>query len=154
MIKTWNGISPELDRYDHYFTKSRDFSNPELKTEKQTLLVDRFMFWKNKNDKKVVKEMFYTKEKSNGEFISGEKQSNLTADEILNRDTSYIDKEYSKGYHKELIPFLFIPMEHTVPDIESIKYREINKFFEAQHQKSPKRKLPSFWSVLKQNLKG
>ena len=154
MIKTWNGISSELDRYDHYFTKSRDFSKPELKTEKQTLLVDRLMFWKNKNDKKVVKEMFYTKEKSNGDFTAKDKQSDLTADEIINRDTTYIDKEHIRGYHKELIPFLFIPMEHTVPNIESIKDREISKFFAEKHKRTQRIKHPSFWATLKQNLKG
>ena len=56
MIKTRNLISPELDRYDQYFTKSRDFSKPKSKTEKQTLLVERYMFWKSKNDKKTVED--------------------------------------------------------------------------------------------------
>lgn len=154
MIKTRNLISPELDRYDQYFTKSRDFSEPKSKTEKQTLLVERYMFRKSKNDKKTVKEMFYTKEKANGEYIANDKQSDLTADDIINRDTSYIDKEHVKGYHKELIPFLFIPVEHTIPNIESIKDKEINKFFEQQRKKAQKRNIPSFWAILKQNIKG
>ncbi|MCR5265896.1 MAG: hypothetical protein K6E29_04810 [Cyanobacteria bacterium RUI128] len=152
MIKTRSYISPELDRHDYYYTKSRDFSKPDEKVEKRTLIVDRLMFWKSKNDKKIVKEKFYSEQKANGEYSSASKQSELSADEIINRDTSYIDKEQRKGYHKELVPFLFIPVEHNVPTVESIKDREISKFYEKKHKEAQKNKHISFWTILKKNL--
>ena len=55
------------------------------------------MFWKSKDDKKVVKEIFYSNRKSNGEFVAKSKESGIPANEIANRDTSYIDKEQQKG---------------------------------------------------------
>ena len=70
MIKTWSGISSALDRFNHYHTKYRDFSKPNEKTAEKTLLVTRYMFWKGKDDKKVVKEVIYNESKSNGDFIS------------------------------------------------------------------------------------
>ena len=152
MMKTWSGISPDLDRFDHYHTKSRDFSCPDSKTERQTLLISRLMFWKKKDDKKVVKTMIYNKTKSNGEFVAKNKNVDFEfSDEFINRDTTYIHKEHRKGYHKELVPFLFIPVEHNVPTVETIAEKKVSDFFEQKHKKEAK-KTKSFWAVLKENL--
>ena len=152
MIKKYSGISYDLDRFDHYYTKSRDFENPHKKTEEQTLLVTRLMFWKSKNDKKTIKEVIYNKTNSDGKFVSKIKNNRYELDEYINRDTSYINQEHHKGYHKELFPGLFIPLEISVPTIETIADRETDKFF---RQRSREKKFPkiSFWTVLKNNLR-
>ena len=155
MIKTWSGISPELDRFDHYHTKYRDFSKPDEKTVKQTLLVTRYTFWKDKNNKKIVKEVLFNKRKSNGDFISKVKESGLGYDEIINRDTSYIDTVHKKGYHKEFNPsfiFLGYAAECSVPTMESIADKEISSFFKQKHKDNIQRKTKSFWTILRKNL--
>ena len=156
MIKTWSGISPELDRFDHYHTKYRDFSRLNEKTAKKTLLVTRYMFWKAKNDKKVVKEALCYGRKPNGASICTEKESGLSYDEIANRDTSYIDKLHITGYHKESNPLVAclgaVPTEHYVPTEESIAEKEISLFFRQKYKNDIQRKTKSFWSILRQNL--
>ena len=156
MIKTWSGISPELDRFDHYHTKYRDFSKPNEKTAKKTLLVTRYMFWKAKNDKKVVKEALCYGRKPNGTYICTEKESRPRYDEIANRDTSYIDKLHITGYHKEANPLVAslgaVPTEHYVPTEESIAEKEISLFFRQKYKNDIQRKTKSFWSILRQNL--
>lgn len=156
MIKTWSGISSELDRFDHYHTKYKDFSKPDEKTAKKTLLVTRYTFWKDKNDKKIVKEVIYNESKSNGAFISRVIEPECGYDEIANRDTSYIDKLHITGYHKESNPLVAclgaVPTEHYVPTEESIADKEISSFFRQKHKNNIQRKTKSFWSILKQNL--
>ena len=50
------------------------------------------------------------------------------------------------------MPFIFVPVERNVPTIESIRDREVNKFFEQKHKKARENKPSSFWTVLRQNL--
>lgn len=39
MMKTWNGIDGNtLDRYDHYYSVSRDFSKPNSKKRKRKFI--------------------------------------------------------------------------------------------------------------------
>ena len=153
MIKSWSGISDKLDRFDHFHTKSKNFSNPKEKTVKKTLLVTRYMFWKDKNYKKVVKEMLYQEHNAHGDFITKSKAP-LSYEEIMKRNTAYIDKEHTKGPHRELVPFLFIPVERNVPTVESIADREISKFFQQKRKNNIPQDIKSFLKTLRKNLVG
>ena len=156
MIKAWSGISHELDRFDNYHRKYRDYSKPDEKTQKITLRVTRYMFWKDKNDKKVVKEVFCYGRKSNGKPIEKEKKPELSYEETTNRDTSYIDELHITGYHKESNPLVAclgaVPAEHYVPTEESIAEKEIASFFRKKLNAKSQSKTKSFWSILRKNL--
>lgn len=154
MIKKWNGINGEtLDRYEHYYTKSRDFSKPGTKTEKETMLVTKYMFWKNKDDKKILKETIYMKDRADGSSVYKQKSASIDYEEIYNRNTDYINERNHKVLRKTVrTPFLQpIRFEYGVIK-ESISDREIDKFFEEQRKNKPQKE--SFWKTLIRNLKG
>lgn len=148
MMKKWSGISPELDRFDHYHTKSRDFSRPDEKTAKETLLVNRYMFWKSKNEKSVKKEVFYNKTNSKGEFTAKNKMP-VTYEELENRDTSYINKTRTKKEETVILP-PFFPLD--IVKEESVASKQIDKFFENKRKQNNTSKANSFWSTLISNL--
>ena len=154
MVKKWSGIDgTTLDRYDHYYSVSRDFSKPDAKTEKETMLVTKYMFWKNKNDKQTMKEILYMKDCADGSHISKQKFPPVDYEEIYNRDLSYIEKDRNFGTHEEVrLPFLRPAQRKRVPTIESVREREVEKFFEEQKKNQPAEE--SFWKTLIRNLKG
>ena len=145
MIKTWSGITYDLDRFDHYHTKSRDFSKPDEKTAKETLLVSRYMFWKNKNEKNIKKEIIYNKTNSKGEFTAKNKMP-VSYEELENRDTKYINKTRTTKKETILLPPYFT---FDIAKEESVASKQIDNFFEKQNKQKESN---SFWTVLFQNL--
>ena len=155
MVKKWSGIDGEtLDRFDHYHSVSRDFSKPDAKTEKETLLSTRYMFWKDKNDKQTMKEILYMKDCADGSHISKQKFPSVDYEEIYNRDLSYIEKEKNFGTIDEFRPGWFLTPAKTVrvPNTQSIREREVDKFFEEKSKNQPVEE--SFWKTLIRNLRG
>lgn len=138
MIKKWSGINEELDRFDFYYTKSRDFSQPKSKTEKTILHAIRYMFWKSKDDKKIVKEMLYIKEGADGTTKVKDKVP-VPYDEIMNRDTSYINESR-------------LVSEYDIYVRKSIADSEIDAFYENKRLQEARRTRKSFWTVLRQNM--
>ncbi|MBO7672564.1 hypothetical protein J6S88_04055 [bacterium] len=138
MIKKWSGINEALDRFDFYYAKSHDFSVPKSRTEKTTLLATRYMFWKNKDDKKIVKEKLYMKEGADG-TTEVKKVVPILLDEILNRDTSYIRDSR-------------LVAEYDIYVKKSIADSEIDAFYENKRLQEARRTRKSFWTVLRQNM--
>lgn len=138
MIKKWSGINEELDRFDFYYTKSRDFSQPKSRTQKTTLHAIRYMFWKNKDDKKVVKEMLYIKEGADG-ATKVKNKIPVSYAEVQSRDTRYITEE-------RLVPEYDSFVKKSISDLERDAYFENKRVQEARRERK------SFWFVLRQNM--
>ena len=138
MIKKTSGINGELDRFDFYYKKSRDFSQPKSRTEKKTLHAIRYMFWKSKDDKKIVKEMLYIKEGADGKTKVKDKMP-VSYEEIMNRDTRYITEEHWVSEYDKYV-------KKSIADMEQDVYLENKRLQEARRQTK------SFWEVLRQNM--
>ena len=152
MIKSWEGISYELDTFSIYDRVSKDFSADKSKTIKQHLHSEKNMFW-NKDGKEIKKSRLYSKSETDKPFVF--KKLEIPYEELENRDLSYINKERFRGYRDDVdfsMSHLGYCNLQRVPNYTSIREEEISNFFNKQHKKADSRKTTSFWSVLIKNL--
>ena len=155
MIKNFEGITSELDRFSHYDSVTIDYSSEVAKYKEKHLRLSRFMFWTK--DKKEIKKsrIYYTTESGkvckwvNKEIPIDEEEKILNS-----RDTSYIKKRRRNGTRNQVdlsMAFLGFARAKRVSNYESISETVQIKFFEKQAEINSK-KNNSFWSILLSNL--
>ena len=150
MIKNSENIGYNLDRFSSYTRISKNFTTGQ--TVKKHLSISRYLFWTDKN-KEIKKERFgYTIE--NGKQLSVS-ENTVSIDELNNRNFDYIEQKRKSGtvYDVDFSKIYIGKFDvKKVTGYNSIRELEILKFFKTQHEKSITPQ-PSFWNVLKTNLK-
>ena len=147
MVKTWHGINDELDAFEHKYIISRDFSKKGTGTDRKTFQRTRYVFWKDKNDKKVIYNMHYLHEKPDGtSSVPKNFGPEVDYNELGKRDLGYINSiQGIDGYNPEHLPIL-------TSDIETVGDMEKNMFWRAIHKRENTQGDNSFWTTLRYNL--